>query len=215
MKYLRNHIIKLNDQHRKIFDDFCERLIIDDEGSFYLYIAGEAGTGTSYLLKLMIEMVKHIKMKAGDDLQKPSVIVMAHTANAAFIINGKTAEYALGIFLRNINSFNKVKPGRLSNYSFFYEDVVVVFCDEISMIGSSKLTRIHFQLQDIKGSKYFMGGLPFIAVGDLCQLPPVHTMYENNTLDGRLSIAPSHWDENFEIFYLTGKNGNAKRCLFL
>ena len=50
-------------------------------------------------------MIKHIKMKSGDDLQKPPAIVMAPTANAAYIVNGKTVESALGMLPRNDNSF--------------------------------------------------------------------------------------------------------------
>ena len=80
------------------------------------------------------------------------------------------------------------------------------------MVGSSKFTRINFQLQDIKGNRDFMGGLSFIAVGDFHQLPPVleQYAYENNNLDGRPKIAPSHWDENFKIFYLTEKMRSLK-----
>ena len=75
------------------------------------------------------------------------------------------------------------------------------------MVGSTKLTKMNFQLQDILGCSKFMGGLNFIAVGDFRQLPPVldNYAYENNHLDGRPAIAPSHWDENFQIFYLTEK----------
>ena len=40
----------------------------------------------------MIETVKIIDIKAGSELQKPSVLVMAPTANAAFIIGGKTID---------------------------------------------------------------------------------------------------------------------------
>jgi hypothetical protein len=37
---------------------------------------------------------------------------------------------------------------------FQYEDVKVVFCDEISMVGSMKLAKINFRFQDIAdGSK--------------------------------------------------------------
>ena len=50
MRDLRGRIITLNEQQRMIFDDFCERMILDDDGCFYLYIAGEAGTGKSYLV---------------------------------------------------------------------------------------------------------------------------------------------------------------------
>ena len=195
---LREMIMKLNDQQRRIFDDFCERLICDDEEPIYLYIAGEAGTGKSFLLKIMIEIVKYLKMKSGNELNKPSAIVMAPTANAAYIINGKTIESALGMFPRNRNTFINIQRNKLSNFSFLYEDVGVVFCDEISMVGSCKFTKINFQLQDIFCNNSFMGGVSFVAVGDLRQLPPVldRYVYENNHLDGRPAISPSHWDEH-------------------
>ena len=164
----------------------------------------------------MIDIVKQIKLKSGDDLQKPPCIFMAPTANAAFIINSKTIESALGVMPRKENAFNKGKQSKVSNLTFLYEDVEVIFCDEISMVGSSKFTRINFQLQDIKGSGDFMGGLSFVAVGDFHQLPPVleQYAYENSNLDGRPSIAPSHWDENFEMFYLTEKMRSLKDPIF-
>ena len=204
---LREMIMKLNEQQRRIFDDFCERLITDDDQPVYLYIAGEAGTGKSYLLKIMIEIVKHLKLKSGDELNKPAAIVMAPTANAAYIINGKTIESALGMLPRKQNTFVNIQRSQLSNLSFLYDGVGVVFCDEISMVGSSKFTKINFQLQDIFCNNSFMGGVSFIAVGDLRQLPPVldSYIYENNNLDGRPAISPSHWDEHFRIFYLTDK----------
>ena len=59
---LRNLIMKLNTQQRIIFDDFCERMNGDEETPTYLYIAGEAGTGKSFLVKVMIEAIKHLKL---------------------------------------------------------------------------------------------------------------------------------------------------------
>ena len=43
--------------------------------------------------------------------------------------------------------------------------------------------------------------------GDLWQLPPIYDsiVTDNNHLDGRPACAPSHWNENFRIFYLTEK----------
>ena len=204
---LRELIIKLNDQQRKIFDDFCERLICDDEEPIYLYIAGEAGTGKSFLVKIMIEIVKFLKLKSGDELNKPSAIVMAPTASAAYIVNGKTIESALGMLPRKSNTFVNTQRNKVSKFTFVYEDVGVVFCDEISMVGSCKFTRINFQLQDIFCNNLFLGGLSFIAVGDFHQLPPALDGYifENNHLDGRPAISPSHWDEHFRIYYLTDK----------
>ena len=72
---------------------------------------------------------------------------------------------------------NKENASKVSNLTFLYEDVDIVFCDEISMVGSSKFARINFQLQDIKGCRDFMGGLSFVAVGDFRQLPPVLEQY--------------------------------------
>ena len=209
---LRNVIIKLNEQQRRIFDDFCERLHEDEGPPFYLYIAGEAGTGKSFLVKIMIEAIKHLKLTPGDDLRKPPALVMAPTASAAYIISGKTIESTLGMMPNRSNTFAKRKSSQVSNLSFLYEDVAVLFCDEISMVGSSKFTKMNFQMQDITGRNEFMGGLPFIAVGDFRQLPPVRDqfVYEKNHLDGRPSIAPSHWDDNFLIYYLTDKMRNQK-----
>ena len=119
-----------------------------------------------------MEIVKHLKLKSGDDLRKPSAIAMGPTANAVYIIGGKTIESALGMLPRRKNTFVNIQRNRLSNLSFTYSDVAVVFCDEISMVGSSKLTKINFQLQDIMCNNSFMGGLSFIAVGDFRQLPP-------------------------------------------
>ena len=163
---LRDGIITLNEQQRKMFDDFCERLQLDDGSQLCVYIGGEAGTGKSYLLKLMLEIVKYLRMKSGAELNKPASIVMAPTANTAYIIKGKTIESALGMFPRQRNAFSKVHRGKLSNLTFLYEDVAVAFCDEISMVGSSKFTKMNFQLQDIMGNNSFMGGLDFVAVGD-------------------------------------------------
>ena len=113
----------------------------------------------------MIEIMKHIRLKSGDELNKPSSIVMAPTANASYHINGKTIESALGMLPQKRNSFFKWKRDRLSNFTFFYEDLVFAFCDEVSMVGSAKFTKMHFQLQDIMGNNAFMSGLNFIAVG--------------------------------------------------
>ena len=52
---------------------------------------------------------------------------------------------------------------------FQYEDVKVIFCDEISMVGSMKLTKINYRLQDLaEGSDKheFMGGKSFVASGN-------------------------------------------------
>ena len=167
---LRSRISALNQQQRRLFDDFTERMVSSDmnEKPCYLYLAGEAGTGKSHLVQLLIEAVKFLKIKSGAELKKPPVIVMAPTANAAFIVGGKTIDSALS-FSRNDNDrYTEASASKMAMMKFQYEDVQVIFCDEISMVGSKKLTRINYRLQDlVEGSRKhsFMGGISFVASG--------------------------------------------------
>ena len=61
-----------------------------------------------------------------------------------------------------------------------------------------------------------MGGITFIASGDLWQLPPIYDslVVDNNNLDGRPDCAPSHWNQHFKIYYLTEKMRSQKDAYF-
>ena len=139
-----------------------------NEKPVYLFLAGNAGTGKSFLVKVIIEAVKFIKIKAGDDLRKPPVVVMAHTANAAFIVQGKTIDSALGFTPTESNRYTQATPGKMAMMRHDFEDVSVIFCDEISMVGSMKLLKINYRLQDLapeSKSQDYMGGVSFVASG--------------------------------------------------
>ena len=58
---IRSLIMKLNEEQRRILDDFAERVLDPNGSPIYLYIAGEAGTGKSFLVKVMIEVLKKLK----------------------------------------------------------------------------------------------------------------------------------------------------------
>ena len=170
MNTLRMNISSLNSQQRRLFDDVMERMIESDidERPFCLFISGNAGTGKSYLVRLLIEAIKVLSVKSGIELQKPSVLVMAPTANSAFIVGGKTIDSALCFSPTDVNRYTQCDPARMAMMKFVYEDVRMIFVDEISMVGSSKLAKINYRLQDLaEGSKKkdFMGGISFIASG--------------------------------------------------
>ena len=172
MNELRLKISSLNHQQRLLFDDFTERMVScdTDEKPVYLYLAGEAGTGKSYLVQLLIEAVKITRIKAGDELKKPPVLVVAPTANAAFIVGGKTIDSAFGFSPMDANCYTQSQPGMMSKMKFQYDEIKVIFCDEISMVGSKKLEKINFRLQDLaEGEKKheYMGGIFFVASGRL------------------------------------------------
>ena len=199
----------LNAQQRKIFDDFCERVLhnIQDPEPFYIYISGEAGTGKSFLMMLMIEFMNRLPKSSGQELDKPSYLVLAPTGVAAYLIGGVTIESGLGM---PINSRRVHKPGTASVNShlrFLYSDLIIIFIDEISMVGCDKAAMINFTLQSIFGNSEFMGGISVVTTGDFGQLPPVgqSMIWNNSYVDGRIDLSPRHWDENFTICNLTEK----------
>ena len=101
----------------------------------------------------------------------------------------------------------KMSASRESTLNFTYGDLICGFIDEISMVGANKLSKVNFRLQDIRGSKEFMGGLPIITTGDFGQLPPVRDqmIWKQSSLDGKPFISTNFWDENFLIYFLTEK----------
>ena len=200
-------VLSLNEQQRKIFNDFVERINDTTANPFYLYIGGEAGTGKSFLLKLMIEAVKLLPKHSGQDLDKPYFITLAPTGVAAYLVNGTTIESGLGIQPQKGRSFQTSNPSKNSNMRFLYEDLQLIFLDEVSMTGSDMLARINFRMQEIMGNSNFMGGVSMVCCGDFGQLPPVlqPMIWETSHLDGRIELSTNHWDENFNIYYLDQK----------
>ena len=208
---LKKLISGLNSEQRKIHDDLCERecAIHEEKEPFHVFIAGEAGTGKSYLTKVLMESFKHLHMKSGSELSKPNILCICPTANAAFIVGGKTIESALQLEGSNY-TYKKLSAEREADLRFKYEDVQTIFIDEISMVGSGKFAKINYRLQDLaigKEKKLFFGGRSSIVTGDWFQLPPVKDKYvfQNTPLDDRPKIAPSHWDENYTICFLKEK----------
>merc|ERR1712079_380816 len=198
----------LNSQQRKFFNDFVERITDrEDESPFYVYIGGEAGTGKSFLTKLLIEATNRLPSYSGQSLDKPRSLVMAPTGVAAYIIHGSTIESALAIAPNKRKTYTPNEASRNSQLRFLYEELKALFLDEVSMVGTTKFTQMNYRLQEIMGNSKFMGGLPLICCGDFGQLPPVgeYMIWENSYLDGRVDMSPNHWKERFQIFYLTQK----------
>ena len=103
--------------------------------------------------------------------KKPPVVVMAPTANAAFLIGGKTIDSILGFLLHDGIQYTQTSPGEMAMMKYQFEDVCTIFCDEISMVGSRKLLKINYRLQDLvdeSRSKEYMGGISFVATGNIC-----------------------------------------------
>ena len=84
---------------------------------------------------------------------------------------------ALGFAPTESNRYVSTDPGRMASMKHQYENVEVLFIDEISMVGSMKLTKINFRLQDLADGDNklkFMGGRSLVSSGNFS---PIHLIY--------------------------------------
>ena len=126
-------------------------------------------------MKLLIDASRYLQMSSGDEIEKPKVLVMAPTANAASIIKGKTIESCLGINPQEKWNFVKAGEERQSKLKYVYDEVSLLYFDELSMIGCNKFAKVNYQLQSLQegeGKKQFLGRKSAVFRGDFHQLPP-------------------------------------------
>ena len=79
----------------------------------------------------MIEFVNRLPKSSGKELDKPVQITLAPTGVAAFIVHGTTIESGLGIQPNNRKSHISNNASRNADLQFLYQDLRVIFIDEI------------------------------------------------------------------------------------
>ena len=133
-------------------------------------------------------------IQAEDD--QPLVLKTALTGSAAFQIGGSTIHSA---FLLHDKARSKVSWEKYTIMQLKLENLMLSLTDEISMVGFKKFQQMNEMMCHVKGtSKGDWGGICVIAVGDLCQLPPIgecpiYTTPKNiNSLN---DFAPNGWEE--------------------
>jgi len=142
-----------------------------------ILITGPAGTGKSYTIKYIIELLKANKKTVG---------LTATTGTAAFIIGGQTIHSFMGLGIGDetiAELFIKVK-NRSNIYRTLIElDVLII--DEVSMLDSLLFEKISqllcyiksHSLKDMELLNKPFGGIQVIFIGDFCQLAPVNGTY--------------------------------------
>ena len=142
-----------------------------------ILITGPAGTGKSYAIKFIIELLHNNKKNIG---------LTATTGTAAFIIGGQTIHSFMGLGITDsslADIFINIKK-----HSNIYKRLVeldVLIIDEVSMLDTLLFEKIsdilcyiksHSQ-NDIELLKKPFGGIQIILIGDFCQLAPVNGIY--------------------------------------
>jgi ATP-dependent DNA helicase PIF1 len=142
-----------------------------------ILITGPAGTGKSYTIKYIIELLKTHNKNIG---------LTATTGTAAFIIGGQTIHSFMGMGIGEetlAEIFIKIK-NRSSIYMTLAElDVLII--DEVSMMDASLFENISELLCYVKSHhlkdegllRKPFGGIQIIFIGDFCQLAPVKGVY--------------------------------------
>ena len=159
--------------YNKIIDSLNEKQkevikCVDDYNNVFL--TGSPGTGKSYTLMKIIELLRFKNKNYG---------ITALTGCAAVLINAQTVHSFLGIGLGKDSISNiifKLKNRNKPKYQKLY-DLQTLVIDEISMMDDTLFEKISELFCKIKDNKRPFGGLQLILVGDFCQLPPINGNY--------------------------------------
>ena len=177
----------LNEDQRRIFELVVDHLKHQsrherndckcrDIKPLHMFVSGVGGTGKSFLIETIRNLVKEIwKDCASDDT---TCAVAAPTGLAAYNVGG--------VKVHRLFQLPIEYEGRTAGYwplSKAAQKVMrtnlcslkLIIIDEVSMLSNLNLAYIHLRLEELfggAGDEYF-GSMNMLFVGDILQLPPV------------------------------------------
>ena len=183
-KFQNTEVFKMaTDCQKKFFDAYFEERNI--------FLTGQAGTGKSFSVKGLCEFLTR---------EGVNVAITATTGIAAFNVGGQTIHSWAGIGLgdEEVNHLvDKVKKNKIALNRILDTQVLVI--DEVSMLKSDLLKKLHQLFQILRFSKEPFGGIQIIFSGDCLQLPPVW----KNGEDEEFCFESETWAEaNPKVVYL-------------
>ena len=156
--------MSLTAEQQKIADEMCEDL------KPITFIQGKAGTGKSYLIKELVNILGIDEILCPTNLAKQvyekDYNVSAKTIHSFFFREFDDIDEGF----QNPNEYDFVRD------EYFISEVQsknIIVIDEVSMVRSDLLEMIHKILSTGMGNDLPFGGIKIILVGDLFQLPPV------------------------------------------
>jgi ATP-dependent DNA helicase PIF1 len=176
-----------------------------------MFISGGGGTGKSFLLRAINELINRSTARRG-------CLVCAPTGVAAFNVSGRTIHNAFAIPVDQKHDasgdkriLDKLTGRREQEKLNLLRHVDYLIIDEISMVSDRLLSLIHHRLDQLKvaegrrGSgrvQRTFGGISLIFVGDFYQLKPVRGSYA--------FYHPQLWKDEFTLFELQVNERQAK-----
>ena len=195
---------ELNMEQRQIIDHTMKE-IITKETRCKIFITGGAGTGKTKILKTLFQgLSRYFNFRPNINPDVKSVMKLAFTGKAAFLIEGETIHS--GLHINKDDSLKTYRPlgfDLLSRVKFKLKNVCAILIDEISMVGSDLFSFADQRLRQIFGTTEPFGNKHMIVFGDLHQLPPVGDswIFLNNA-KGINALRPNVWRNYFLMFEL-------------
>jgi ATP-dependent DNA helicase PIF1 len=138
-----------------------------------LQVEGRGGTGKSFTLKIVVDELRSLALRAGLD-DSGLLQIVAPTGVAANAINGRTIHSLLRLPVGPQKDMPDLSIEAATSLRHKLVNVEYLVIDEKSMISPSTLYRIDRRLRQIlERPDVFFGGCSVLLMGDFCQLPPV------------------------------------------
>ena len=147
------------------------QLARDSPTQMGLILHGGGGVGKSATLKVCAQWVEQILRRAGDNLNKPRILLLCPTGMAASVIDGMTICSSLDHQFGH--GYKPLIDQKLALFRAEFEELKMVIIDEMSMVSADDLYKIHHRMTDIFNNNKPFGGLGIMFVGDMLQLKPV------------------------------------------
>ncbi|XP_068757554.1 uncharacterized protein [Montipora capricornis] len=163
----------LNEQQRQFFYHVLHSIKTKDN-PIRLFLSGGAGVGKSTVTNALYEaLITYLNSIKGENPDKVKVVKTAPTGKAAFDINGNTLHFAFKIPANRGFKYCALDSDRFNTIRSQLKELMLIFIDEISLVGSGMFNFLNLRLQQIMGTKEPFGGIILITVRDLFRLKPV------------------------------------------
>ena len=170
-----------------------------------LAIQGGAGAGKSLLIKAVSQWFEKILRKAGDDPDKPYILLTAFTGCAAANIDGMTLHSAFNFNFGN--EFLSLGDKTRDQKREFCKNLKAVIIDEAFVLKADDFYKFDLRMRELmQNTEQPFGGCAVLLLGDILQLRPVlgRFIFEQPICsDYHLSFTIDPLWRKFEVILLT------------